>query len=59
MQILPHLPLLVKELWRQKNGDMLQELASLSYTMMYLHSGFPDLYDPVLDALKVSTAWCT
>ncbi|XP_050038755.1 ubiquitin carboxyl-terminal hydrolase 38 [Dermacentor andersoni] len=51
-KILPHLPLLVKELWRQKNGDMLQELASLSYTMMYLHSGFPDLYDPVLDALK-------
>ncbi|XP_075544173.1 deubiquitinating apoptotic inhibitor isoform X2 [Dermacentor variabilis] len=51
-KILPHLPLFLKELRRQKNGDMLQELASLSYTMMYLHSGFPDLYDPVLDALK-------
>nr|XP_037285253.1 ubiquitin carboxyl-terminal hydrolase 38-like isoform X3 [Rhipicephalus microplus] len=48
-KILPHLPLFVKQL---QNDPVLQELASLSYTMMYLHSGFPDLYDAVLDALK-------
>lgn len=48
-KILPHLPLLVKRL---QNDTVLQELASLSYTMMYLHSGFPDLYDPVVDALN-------
>ncbi|XP_037506037.1 ubiquitin carboxyl-terminal hydrolase 35 isoform X4 [Rhipicephalus sanguineus] len=48
-KVLPHLPLFVKQL---QNDPVLQELASLSYTMMYLHSGFPDLYDAVLDALK-------
>ncbi|KAH9373427.1 hypothetical protein HPB48_009472 [Haemaphysalis longicornis] len=51
-RILPHLPLFVKALRDEKNEEVLQELSVLSYTMMYLHSGFPDLYDPVLDALK-------
>ncbi|XP_077519144.1 deubiquitinating apoptotic inhibitor isoform X1 [Amblyomma americanum] len=51
-KVLPHLPAFVKELRKEKNEEVLQELASLAYTMMFLHSGFPDLYDPVLDTLK-------
>lgn len=51
-RILPHLPLFMKALRDEKNKEVLQDLSVLSYTMMYLHSGFPDLYDPILDALK-------
>ncbi|CAN8006116.1 unnamed protein product [Ixodes hexagonus] len=51
-QVVPHVPLLVELLKKEKNEDSILEVASLSQTLMYLHSGFPDLYDPVLDAIK-------
>ncbi len=33
--------------------DFLVRFAELIHTLMYLHPGFPDLYDPVLTALEV------
>lgn len=32
--------------WRTK-------FAKLLHYLMYLHTGFPDLYDPILDLIKV------
>ena len=29
------------------------ELAELMHCLMQLHPGFPDLYDPILEAIKV------
>jgi hypothetical protein len=37
------------EQWRVK-------LARLLHYLMYLHTGFPDLYDPILDLIKVRDA---
>ncbi|CAN7977093.1 unnamed protein product, partial [Ixodes persulcatus] len=51
-KVVPDVPELVKLLKKEKNDDAALEVASLSQTLMYVHSGFPDLYDPVLDALK-------
>lgn len=51
-KVVPHVPTLVKMLKKEDCLDVIRELAKLSQSLMYLHSGFPDLYDPVLDALK-------
>ena len=32
--------------WRTK-------MATLLHYLMYLHTGFPDLYDPIIDLIKV------
>lgn len=32
---------------------LLTRLAELLHVLMYLHGGFPELYDPVYDVIKV------
>lgn len=53
-KVAPHIPMLICMLKKEKNGGeaAIKKVAELSQTLMYLHSGFPDLYDPVLDAIK-------
>ncbi len=41
---------------REKDSiDFLIRFGELIHTLIYLHPGFPELYDPVLVALEVST----
>ena len=51
------MPLLINKLKKNKESkeaiDFLVRFAELVNTLMYLHPGFPDLYDPVLTALEV------
>jgi hypothetical protein len=51
-----HVPDLVKALKREDSASSkacLQTLAELMHLLMYQHSGFPELYGPVLDSLQV------
>nr|XP_002124170.1 ubiquitin carboxyl-terminal hydrolase 38-like [Ciona intestinalis] len=36
----------------QENETYIKQLANLCYCMMHLHSGFPDLYDPLIHAIS-------
>ncbi|XP_064481612.1 ubiquitin carboxyl-terminal hydrolase 35-like [Ornithodoros turicata] len=53
-KVAPHIPLLISMLRNEKKGAdaVVKKVAELAQTLMYLHSGFPDLYDPILDAIK-------
>ena len=46
-----------KEEQTEENKSYLLQLANLCHCMMFLHSGFPELYGPVLESLKVSKAF--
>ena len=52
------MPLVINKLKKNKESkesiDFLIRFAELINTLMYLHPGFPDLYDPVLSALEVN-----
>ncbi|XP_029458064.1 ubiquitin carboxyl-terminal hydrolase 35 [Rhinatrema bivittatum] len=53
--LLPHIPRLVRALSYEnsKSGDRcLEQLAELIHCMVFRFSGFPDLYEPVMDAIK-------
>ena len=51
------MPIVINKLKKDKESkesiDFLVRFAELINTLMYLHPGFPDLYDPVLSALEV------
>ena len=54
VQVVQDVPSLIVRLKKNKDSvDFLVRFAELIYTFMYLHPGFPDLYDPVLTALEV------
>ena len=56
LQIVEHVPELVKNLKKENSPSsqlMLQTLAELLHCLMYLHTGFPELYSPLLDVLQV------
>ncbi|XP_022098949.1 ubiquitin carboxyl-terminal hydrolase 38-like isoform X2 [Acanthaster planci] len=54
-KIVAHVPELMKRLKSENtpsSQDCSQKVAELVYCLMYHHAGYPDLYEPVLDALK-------
>ncbi|XP_038055515.1 ubiquitin carboxyl-terminal hydrolase 38-like [Patiria miniata] len=54
-KIVAHVPELMKRLKTENSAssqDCTQKVAELMYCLMYHHAGYPDLYEPVLDALK-------
>lgn len=56
LQILVSVPEVVRLLRAEKSKSSLQCLSKLSellHCLMNLHAGFPELYDPVLDLMKV------
>jgi len=57
LQIVGAVPELVSCLRKQDakaSSIMLESLVELIDCLMFQHPGFPDLYEPVVDALKVS-----
>lgn len=55
-QLLPHIPRLVASLKKEDSNSAtssLEQLAELIHCMFFRFSGFPDLYEPVLEAIKV------
>ena len=58
-QIATHVPELVQRL-KEENSPSSCEceklIAELTYCLMYQHAGYPEIYEPVLAALKVSKA---
>ena len=56
-QILPMVPKIVGLLKGDNtphSDNMMSRLAELLHIMMYLHAGFPELYDPVFECIKVT-----
>ena len=55
-QILPMVPKIVN-VWKEDNSEqsqkLLLKLTELLHVLMYLHAGFPELYDPVYEMIKV------
>ncbi|KAK3099789.1 hypothetical protein FSP39_009652 [Pinctada imbricata] len=54
-KVLPMIPGIVETLRAdnsERNTSCLQRLASLLHCCMFLHAGYPDLYDPILEAVK-------
>lgn len=55
-QIVVLVPSLVQTLKKENSGSSqtnLQTLAELMHCLMYQHTGFPELYGPVVDCLQV------
>ncbi|XP_021238676.1 ubiquitin carboxyl-terminal hydrolase 35 isoform X2 [Numida meleagris] len=53
--LLPHIPRLVASLKKEDSNSAtssLEQLAELIHCMFFRFSGFPDLYEPVLEAIK-------
>ncbi|NXM14421.1 UBP38 hydrolase, partial [Ploceus nigricollis] len=53
--LLPHIPRLVASLKKEDSNSAtssLEQLAELIHCMFFRFSGFPDLYEPVLEAVK-------
>ncbi|XP_063996341.1 ubiquitin carboxyl-terminal hydrolase 35 [Pogoniulus pusillus] len=53
--LLPHIPRLVTSLKKEDSNSAtssLEQLAELIHCMFFRFSGFPDLYEPVLEAVK-------
>ncbi|XP_009670911.2 ubiquitin carboxyl-terminal hydrolase 35 isoform X3 [Struthio camelus] len=53
--LLPHIPRLVASLKKEDSNSAtssLEQLAELVHCMFFRFSGFPDLYEPVLEAVK-------
>lgn len=56
-QLLPQIPQLISSLTREESGSgrgCLVQLSQLIHCLIFRFSGFPDIYEPVLGALKVS-----
>ena len=52
-----HVPNLVQNLKKENSvssQSTLQTLAELMHCLMYQHTGFPELYGPILDCLQVT-----
>ena len=52
-----HVPGLVQNLKKENSvssQSTLQTLAELMHCLMYQHTGFPELYGPILDCLQVT-----
>jgi len=52
-----HVPSLVQNLKKENSVSSqatLQMLAELMHCLMYQHTGFPELYGPILDILQVT-----
>ncbi|XP_067841551.1 ubiquitin carboxyl-terminal hydrolase 35-like [Heptranchias perlo] len=53
--LVPHIPKLVVSLSKEESNSgtsCLQQLSELGHCMIFRFSGFPDLYEPVIEALK-------
>ncbi|XP_030414040.1 ubiquitin carboxyl-terminal hydrolase 35 [Gopherus evgoodei] len=53
--LLPHIPRLVASLNKEDSNSAtscLEQLAELIHSMFFRFSGFPDLYEPVMEAIK-------
>ncbi|KAL8191227.1 UNVERIFIED_CONTAM: hypothetical protein K2H54_070386, partial [Gekko kuhli] len=53
--LLPHIPRMVSSLIREDSNSAascLEQLAELIHCMFFRFSGFPDLYEPVVEAIK-------
>lgn len=56
IQIVPHVVSLVHSFKRDglpSSTAFLMQLTELIHCMMYHYSGFPELYEPILEAIKV------
>ena len=56
LQICAKVPSTVAQLKRENKPDSirsLHQLAELMHCLIALHPGFPELYDPIMDAIKV------
>ncbi|XP_015273205.1 PREDICTED: ubiquitin carboxyl-terminal hydrolase 35-like, partial [Gekko japonicus] len=54
-KLLPHIPRVVSSLIREDSNSAascLEQLAELVHCMFFRFSGFPDLYEPVVEAIK-------
>lgn len=54
-EIVEHVPGLVQNLKKENSASSqstLQTLAELMHCLMYQHTGFPELYEPILDCLQ-------
>lgn len=59
-QVVPHIVPLVKSLKSDglpNSKTFLLQFAELVHCMMYQYSGFPDLYDSILESIKVRYRW--
>lgn len=57
LQLLPHIPPMVASLVKEDSNSgtsCLEQLAELVHCMVFRFPGFPDLYEPVMEAIKVS-----
>lgn len=55
-QCLEKVPIIIHKLRDEgtpQSGAFLKELTELIHDLMYQHTGFPELYDPILDLIKV------
>ena len=55
-QIVAHVPELIKRLMEDNSPssqECIRKVAELVYCLMYQHAGYPDLYEPILEVLKV------
>ncbi len=56
LQIAGHIPELLQRLKDENSASSQEcekEIAELTYCLMYQHAGYPEIYEPVLGALKV------
>lgn len=56
-QLLPHIPRMVASLVKEDSNSgtsCLEQLSELVHCMVFRFPGFPDLYEPVMEAIKVS-----
>ena len=56
-QLLPHIPPMVASLVKEDSTSgtsCLEQLAELVHCMVFRFPGFPDLYEPIMEAIKVS-----
>lgn len=61
LQVVPHVVPLVQSLKSDglpNSRALLLQFTELIHCMMYQYSGFPDMYDSILEAIKVSWGIC-
>lgn len=46
------------DILKTENETVLKQLSDLLHCCFFLHAGYPDLYDPILEALKVRVRDC-
>ena len=55
--MVPKIVILLKGDNTPHSQNMMTRLAELLHILMYLHAGFPELYDPVYESIKVRTTF--